>query len=179
MMSRVLPLVLFLLLAVLLAVGLKISDKKTEIPSPLIGRPVPAFSLPALFEPEKVFDQDDFLGEPYLINFWASWCVTCRYEHPFLTDLAESGRVRVIGMNFRDASEDAKAWLDRYGDPYDLHITDLDGRISIDFGVYAAPESFLVDASGTIVYKRLGAITPDIIRDEIIPRLDDMKRQNP
>ena len=142
MMSRILPLIAFLLLAVLLAVGLTISDKKTEIPSPLIGKPVPAFSLPNLFDPQQVFSQDDFLGQPYLINFWASWCVTCRVEHPFITELADSGRVKIVGMNFRDAPEDAKVWLARFGDPYDLHITALDGRISIDIGVYAAPESF-------------------------------------
>jgi cytochrome c biogenesis protein CcmG/thiol:disulfide interchange protein DsbE len=179
MMNRILPLIAFLLLAGLLAVGLTIADKKTDIPSPLVGKIVPPFSLPALFEPDKVFTQEDFLGEPYLVNFWASWCVTCRAEHPYLTDLAESGRVKVVGLNFRDATEDAKQWLARYGDPYDLHLQDLDGRISIDFGVYAAPESFLIDASGRIVYKRLGMLTPEIIADEIIPRLDDMRRQKP
>jgi cytochrome c biogenesis protein CcmG/thiol:disulfide interchange protein DsbE len=179
MMGRILPLILFLLLAVLLAVGLKIADKKTQIPSPLIGKTVPPFSLPVLNEPDRILSQNDFLGEPYLVNFWASWCVTCRAEHPYITELAESGLVKVIGLNFRDEPEDATQWLARYGDPYYVNITDLDGRISIDFGVYAAPESFLINPDGRIVFKQLGMLTPDIINTEIIPLLRDMKRQNP
>ena len=178
-MSRFLPLILFLGLAVLLGVGLKMADTKSQIPSPLIGKPVPPFALPTLFPPERIVNQDDFLGEPWLVNFWASWCVTCRVEHPVITDLAESGVVRVVGMNFRDQPEDAKAWLQRWGDPYDLHITDLDGRISIDFGVYAAPETFLVDPKGNIVFKHLGAVTPEVVRDEILPRLQAMKATGP
>jgi len=175
MMSRLLPLGLFLLLAVLLVFGLMHADTKTDIPSPLIGKPAPAFELPTLFEPDRLVGNKDLLGQPWLANFWASWCVTCRVEHPVITELAKSGIVRVVGMNFRDRPEDAKAWLQRFGDPYDLQITDLDGSTSIDFGVYAAPESFLVDPQGHIVFKQIGAITPEVIRDEIEPRLEKMR----
>lgn len=177
-MSRTLPLTIFVLLAALLAFGLRNADTKTQLPSPLIGKAVPAFRLPALFEPQRMVAPDDFLGEPYLVNFWASWCVTCRVEHPVIEQLARSGRVKIIGLNFRDAPEDAKAWLQRFGDPYDLHISDLDGRVSIDFGVYAAPESFLVDPSGRIVFKHLGALTPDIVANEILARVDAMRAKD-
>ncbi len=170
-MSRILPLAAFLLLACLLVFGLFHSDEKSELPSPLIGKPVPAFALPTLFEPRRTVSAADLVGTPYLVNFWASWCVTCRVEHPVIEELARSDRVRIVGFNFRDEGEDARAWLERWGDPYDLHLVDRDGRISIDFGVYAAPETFLVDAEGNIVFKHLGALTPEIIEREIIPRL--------
>ena len=176
MMSRILPLTLFVLLGALLAVGLKISDTKTHIPSPLIGRPVPDFNLPALYEPERQISHTDLLGEPYLINFWGSWCPTCVYEHPVITDLAESGRLRIVGLNFRDEPEDAKEWLMRQGDPYDDIIVDYDGRISINFGVYAAPESFLVDPQGVVVYKQIGALTAEVIDEVILPMVEDMER---
>jgi len=172
--SRALPLAVFLLLGALLAFGLRHADTKTDIPSPLIGKPVPEFRLPALFEPDRLVAPADLRGEPYLVNFWASWCVTCRVEHPVIEELARSGRVRIVGFNFRDDRDDAKAWLERWGDPYDLHLSDLDGRVSIDFGVYAAPESFLVDADGRIVFKQIGALTPDVVEHEIFSRLDAM-----
>jgi len=176
MMSRILPLIAFLLLGGLLAVGLKISDKKTHIPSPLIGRTIPEFNLPMLYEPERKLSPKDFLGEPYLVNFWGSWCPTCIYEHPYITDLAQSGKLRVIGLNFRDDPEDAKEWLRRHGDPYSDIVTDDTGRMSINFGVYAAPESFLVSPEGEVVYKQIGALTPDVIAEIILPMVDEMKR---
>lgn len=170
-MSRLLPLLAFLVLGALLAFGLRNAATKGDVPSPLVGKPVPAFDLPALYEPEENYTQASFQGEPYLLNFWASWCVTCRYEHPLITELAESGALKVVGMNFRDEPADAKAWLARFGDPYAINLSDIDGRTSIDFGVYAAPESFLVDADGTIVFKQLGAITEEVIVNEILPRI--------
>jgi cytochrome c biogenesis protein CcmG/thiol:disulfide interchange protein DsbE len=163
------------LLVGLLMVGLKISDKKTELPSPLIGKPAPAFNLPLLTNPEQEISKDSFLGQFYLVNFWASWCVTCRVEHPVITKLAESNVLTVVGLNFRDEPTDATAWLAQFGDPYDIILTDFDGRTSIDFGVYAAPESFLVDPSGTIVFKQLGAMTNEVIETEILPRLANME----
>ncbi len=178
MNSRVLPLMAFVLLVVLLVVGLKIADRKTELPSPLIGKPAPAFNLPVLGEPGKTMSKESFLGTPYLVNFWASWCITCRVEHPVITDLARSGALRVIGFNFRDETADAQAWLVQFGNPYELTLVDMDGRISIDFGVYAAPESFLVDPSGVIVFKQLGAMTHQIIETEILPRIASMESQN-
>jgi cytochrome c biogenesis protein CcmG/thiol:disulfide interchange protein DsbE len=175
-MSRIIPLVLFILLGVLLAVGLKIADKKTDIPSPLIGRPVPEFNLPMLNEPDRILGPQDFQGAPYLINFWASWCVTCVYEHPYITDLARSGRLRVVGLNFRDEPADAMQWLGQHGYPYDVVITDYDGRVSINFGVYAAPESFLIAPDGEVVYKQIGPLTPKIIEEVIMPMVEEMEQ---
>ena len=175
MNSRVVPLLAFILLIGLLLVGLRISDQKTHIPSPLIGKTVPAFDLPILDQPEKSLSQDAFLGEPYLLNFWGSWCVTCRVEHPVIAELAKRNAIKIVGFNFRDLSADANAWLNRYGDPYDINLVDADGRVSIDFGVYAAPETFLVDPSGIIVFKHIGALTTEIIDSEILPRVMAME----
>ncbi len=178
MNSRALPLMAFVLLIVLLVVGLKIADRKTDLPSPLVGKQAPAFDLPVLGQPGKTMSKESFLGTPYLVNFWASWCITCRVEHPVITDLARSGALRVIGFNFRDETADAQAWLAQFGNPYELTLVDMDGRTSIDFGVYAAPESFLVDPSGVIVFKQLGAMTHQIIETEILPRIASMEPQN-
>ena len=127
-MSRILPLAVFLALCGLLVFGLFNADGKSELPSPLIGKPVPGYALPSLFEPGRTVSNDDLAGEPYVVNFWGSWCPTCVEEHPVVTRLAESGRVRVVGFNFRDEPEDAKAWLARFGDPYDLHLVDREAR---------------------------------------------------
>ena len=175
MNSRTLPLIAFILLVVLLVIGLDISDKKTEIPSPLIGKPAPVFNLPVLGSPDRSMSKETFLGKPYLVNFWASWCVSCRVEHPAVTDLARLNRVRIVGLNFRDETADALGWLAQFGDPYDISLSDLDGRISIDFGVYAAPETFLIDPAGIIVYKHIGPLTAEIIHSEILPLVDEME----
>ena len=171
MIGRIVPIAVFLLLGVLLAVGLKIADHKTDLPSPLVGRPMPAFNLPLLGQEEVIVNSKDLIGEPFLVNFWASWCVTCRIEHPVIEKLAASGAIRIIGLNFRDEPDDAQAWLRQFGNPYAMNISDYSGRTSIDFGVYAAPESFLVDERGIIVFKQLGALTPEVIEREILPRV--------
>jgi cytochrome c biogenesis protein CcmG/thiol:disulfide interchange protein DsbE len=171
MIGRLIPIGIFVVLGILLAVGLKIADKKEDLPSPLIGKPMPEFTLPLLDREEVIVESASLIGEPLLVNFWASWCVTCRVEHPVIEELARTGAIRIVGMNFRDEPADAKAWLQRFGNPYDMIISDRDGRTSIDFGVYAAPESFLVDAGGTIVFKQLGALTPEVIETEILPRI--------
>lgn len=171
MNARTLPLVAFVLLIVLLVVGLQISDRKTELPSPLINKPAPAFDLPVLGNPDQRLSKESFLGKPYLVNFWASWCITCRVEHPVITELAKTNKITIVGFNFRDERDDAKAWLEKFGDPYAVNLRDADGRISIDYGVYAAPESFLVDPEGMIVFKQLGALTLEVIETEILPRV--------
>ena len=171
MIGRLLPVAIFLALGILLAVGLKIADHKTEIPSPLIGKPMPEFSLPLLGQADVIVTQEDLVGTPFLLNVWASWCVTCRVEHPVIEELARSGMIRVVGLNYRDEEADATAWLARFGNPYEINIADLSGRTAIDFGVYAAPESFLVDPQGNIVFKQIGAVTPEVINEEIVPRV--------
>lgn len=169
MIGRLIPIIVFVLLGFLLAAGLKIADHKTDLPSPLIGKKMPEFSLPALGKDNVIITHEDIIGQPFLLNVWASWCPTCRIEHPYIEQLAASGRLRVIGLNYRDEAEDALAWLDYFGNPYALNIADISGRTAIDFGVYAAPESFLIDASGNILFKQIGALTPDIIEKEILP----------
>jgi cytochrome c biogenesis protein CcmG/thiol:disulfide interchange protein DsbE len=171
-MSRLLPLFLFLLLGALLAVGLTIADRKTELPSPLIGKPMPEFTLPLLGQPDALWSRADLLGEPFLLNVWASWCVTCRVEHPVIESLANSGRLKVVGLNYRDDPVDAQAWLQHYGNPFALILADESGRTAIDFGVYAAPESFLVDDKGNIIFKHIGALTQEILEQEIFPRIE-------
>ena len=175
MNSRIVPLLGFVLLVVLLVVGLKIADHTTELPSPLIDKPVPAFDLPVLASGGQTMSKDSLLGKPYLVNFWGSWCVTCRAEHPVVTELAKLNAVYIVGMNFRDDETDAVNWLRRWGDPYDVSLVDADGSVSVDFGVYAAPETFLVDPSGTIVFKHLGQLTWDIVETEILPRVANME----
>jgi cytochrome c biogenesis protein CcmG/thiol:disulfide interchange protein DsbE len=179
MIGRLLPVILFLLLGILLAVGLKIADRKTEIPSPLIGKMIPEFSLPLLGQEEVIITHEDLVGEPFLLNVWASWCVTCRVEHPFIEELAASGQLKVIGLNYRDEEADALAWLQHFGNPYAMNIADLPGRTAIDLGVYAAPESFLVDPAGRIVFKQIGAVTPEVIEEEILPRVREMRSSKP
>ena len=171
MMGRLIPVLLFVALGILLAFGLRIADHKTEIPSPLIGKPLPPFELPVLGQPDRVLTNEDLVGEPFLLNVWASWCPTCRVEHPFIEELARSGAVRVVGFNYKDELDDAQAWLRRFGDPYEITLQDYSGRYAIDLGVYAAPESFLVDADGTIIFKQIGAVTPEVIEKEILPRI--------
>ncbi len=175
MNNRVVPLLVFILLIGLLLAGLNISDRKTLIPSPLIGKQVPAFDLPVLGIPGQSLSRESFLGKPYLVNFWASWCPTCRVEHPVIAALAKRNVLPIVGFNFRDSPADASAWLARYGNPYDVNLVDADGRTSIDFGVYAAPETFLVDPSGIIVFKYIGALTSAIVEAEILPRVVAME----
>jgi len=178
MISRILPVLAFIALGVLLVVGLKIADQKTNLPSPLIDKPVPEFDLPVLARPDQKVSTESLLGNPDLVNFWGSWCVTCRAEHPVVTQLAKLDKVYIVGMNFRDEQADALAWLQRWGNPYDVTLVDYDARTSIDFGVYAAPETFLVDPSGTIVFKQLGQLTWDVVENEILPRVAKMESGN-
>ena len=170
-MKRWLPLLAFLGLAALLLAGVLMNSGKdnSAIASPLIGKPVPAFSLPVLGEPARHLGQADFAGKPYLLNVWGSWCVNCRDEHPQLLALQRSGRLRIVGYNYKDPPEDAQRWLQAFGNPYDTVVADEEGRVALDFGIYGAPESFLVDAGGTIRWKHVGPITEQVLRDELEP----------
>ncbi len=164
------PLALFVLLAALLASGL--GKDPRIVPSPLIDQPAPSFELPNLGAPEQVVQSTDLQGKPYVLNVWASWCAACRIEHPVVEALAASGRVDVIGLNWKDQPDDARQWLRRFGDPYRVNLMDQDGRVGIEFGVYGAPETFLIDAGGVIRFKWVGPLTDEIIQREILPRLE-------
>lgn len=177
MNTRFLPLAGFALLVTLLAFGIVLmrSNSMNEVPSPLIGKPAPVFDLPLLGDPDKRMSNDDLKGKPYLLNVFASWCFACLDEHPLLMAEGERLGIPIVGFNYKDETADAQRWLTRFGNPYSTVIVDRDGRVAIDFGVYGAPESFLVDAEGIIRYKRIGAITPEILAFEIKPRLQAMK----
>src|SRR5690606_2130821 len=168
-MKRWLPFILFFGLAALLFVGVQRSgdENREAISSPLIGKPAPAFSLPDFRNPTQLIDNAALAGKPYLLNVWASWCPACRLEHPVITDLAQRGVVQVVGYNYKDEPDDAARWLRQFGDPYDLIIADRDGRRAIDWGIYGAPETFLVDARGIVVFKQVGAVTYDVLENEI------------
>lgn len=176
MNTRFLPLAGFALVALLLGFGIAWmrSNSMNEVPSPLIDKPAPSFSLPLLDDPGKQLGNADFSGKPYLLNVFASWCFACLDEHPLLMEEAGKLGIPVIGFNYKDDPADAKRWLGRFGNPYSAVIADRDGRVAIDFGVYGAPESFLVDGDGIIRYKRIGAITPEVLAFEIKPRLKAM-----
>jgi cytochrome c biogenesis protein CcmG/thiol:disulfide interchange protein DsbE len=172
-MSRfVIPLVLFVLLVVLLAVGLR--HDPHEIPSPLIDKPAPAFRLAQLKDPSKTFSAEEMKGKVWLLNVWGSWCPVCQDEHPFLLQYARSGVVPIYGLNSKDKREDALAWLGALGDPYVLSVSDFDGRVGIDYGVYGAPETYLIDQNGVIRFKQVGAVTPDIWEKQILPLVKDL-----
>jgi cytochrome c biogenesis protein CcmG/thiol:disulfide interchange protein DsbE len=168
------PLAIFLLLVGFLAVGLRLNPR--EVPSPLIGKAAPAFDLPVLHQPDKRFSPADMRGKVWLLNVWASWCESCRDEHPLLVELSKKGTLPILGLNYKDKSEDARLWLKRFGDPYQLSVTDTDGRIGIDYGVYGVPETYLIDAQGVIRYKRIGAITPAVLQEKILPLLAELKK---
>lgn len=176
--SRWIPLAVFGLLAALLAAGVWLSraPNREALPSPLIGKATPAFALPVLHEPGRIVRAADLRGAPYLLNVWGSWCPACRDEHPVLTRFAETRRIRVIGYNWKDTREDALRWLEQFGNPYWLVLTDEEGGSAIDFGIYGAPETFLVDAQGRIQWKYVGPLTDEVVQREILPRVEAMER---
>jgi cytochrome c biogenesis protein CcmG/thiol:disulfide interchange protein DsbE len=161
------PLAGFLVMVGFLAVGLRLNPR--EVPSPLIDRPVPAFSLPTLAAPEVSLAAQDLKGKVWLLNVWASWCVACRAEHPLLVDLAKTGTVPIYGLNYKDKREDALRWLGNYGNPYQASLSDTSGLVGIDLGVYGVPETFVIDRNGLIRYKHTGPVTAEALRDTILP----------
>jgi cytochrome c biogenesis protein CcmG/thiol:disulfide interchange protein DsbE len=162
----------FVSLVGLLAVGLQLNPR--EVPSPLIGKPAPHFELPLLTAPDKRFSQKDMLGAVWILNVWASWCPPCLVEHPVVTELARSGIAPVIGLNYKDAREDALPWLRRNGDPYKLSVYDAEGRIGIDYGVYGVPETYVIDRKGVIRYKHIGPLTPEIAQKKLQPLVKEL-----
>jgi cytochrome c biogenesis protein CcmG/thiol:disulfide interchange protein DsbE len=174
MTRYLLPLGTFAALVLLLGVGLSLNPR--EVPSPLIGKPAPVFQLPQLHQPDKSLSSTELQGKVWVLNVWASWCVACREEHPVLADLARSGIAPVYGLNYKDQRDNAVAWLKRYGDPYQASMFDADGRVGIDYGVYGVPETYVIDRQGVIRYKRIGPVTPTILKDKIVPLIAELNR---
>lgn len=161
-----LPLALFLGMAVFLYRGLFLDP--TELPSALIGKPFPEFSLPVVDQPGKTLSRADLLGKPALVNVWATWCISCRVEHPVLNQLAQLG-VNIYGVNYKDDNAAAQKWLQEFHNPYHLNISDAQGSLGLDLGVYGAPETFLIDAKGIIRHKFVGVIDQTVWREKLAP----------
>lgn len=172
-MMRFWPFVLFVVLAGFLYVGLHLDPR--EIPSPLVGKPAPKFTLGQLQEPAKQFSTEQMKGQVWLLNVWASWCVSCKEEHPVLMALADRKLVPIYGLDYKDKREDGMAWLNNGGNPYVLSMSDLEGRIGIDYGVYGVPETYVIDKQGIIQYKQIGPITPDNLREKILPLVAELQ----
>ncbi len=176
------PLGLFLVLAVFLAMGL--NRDPHEVPSPLVGKPAPMFSLPRLDVDPQVavgtqngsFGPNDMAGKVWLLNVWASWCVSCRQEHPVLVEFAKSNIVPLIGLDYKDQPADAKGWLAQFGNPYALSVVDADGRVGIDYGVYGVPETYVIDKAGTIRFKQIGPITNEVLEAKILPLIKELQQ---
>jgi cytochrome c biogenesis protein CcmG/thiol:disulfide interchange protein DsbE len=188
------PLVGFVVLVVLLAVGLRLNPR--DVPSPLVGKSAPAFALPRLDTPDKEFSPKEMLGKVWLLNVWASWCVSCRQEHPVLVELAKRQTVPLVGLNYKEVRGDgaidsdkvapgdekrmvierATGWLRQHGDPYTLSVLDVDGRVGIDYGVYGVPETYVIDKAGIIRMKHTGPITPEVFSGRILPMLAELSK---
>jgi cytochrome c biogenesis protein CcmG, thiol:disulfide interchange protein DsbE len=168
-----LPMGIFAIVVGFLFVGLGLNPR--EVPSPLIGKPVPAFKLARLDNPAQTVGRDDLLGKVWMLNVWASWCAPCREEHPLVIDIAKRQLVPVYGLNYKDQGQAARAWLASLGDPYKATLVDADGRVGIDFGVYGVPETFIVDRQGIIRFKHTGPLTPDVLRTRIEPLIKELQ----
>ncbi len=188
------PLLGFVALLVLLAMGLRLNPR--DVPSPLVGKPAPLFSLPLLQAPEKTFSPTEMRGKVWLLNVWASWCVTCRQEHPLLVELAKKQTVPLIGLNYKEVRGDgsidlaklppgsekqqvverAGAWLAQHGNPYTLSVLDIDGRAGIDYGVYGVPETYLIDREGIIRLKHTGPVTAEIVSGKLLPLIAELSK---
>ncbi|MEA3411337.1 MAG: DsbE family thiol:disulfide interchange protein [Pseudomonadota bacterium] len=161
------PAIVFAVMAVLLAVGLNLNPR--EVPSPLVGKPVPEFELARLKDPQATLGSADLSGRVSLLNVWATWCVSCRAEHKLLMALAKTGEVDIYGLNYKDERDAAMRWLQVYGDPYVANAFDGDGRVGIDWGVYGTPETFVIDSQGVIRHKVIGPLSAEIVKERILP----------
>ncbi|STQ91603.1 DsbE family thiol:disulfide interchange protein [Iodobacter fluviatilis] len=172
-MKRFAPLIIFAALALLLAAGLTLNPR--EIPSVLIGKPAPQFKLDRL-DATGQFSPASLKGQAWLLNVWASWCSACIQEHPVLNSIASEHKVTIVGLAYKDLDMDAKQWLQSRGNPYNIVVADRDGRVGIDYGVYGVPETFVIDKNGHIAYKHIGAVTPDIFKNILLPELQKARR---
>ena len=167
------PLAIFFILVVLLYRGLSLDPKR--VPSPLIGKPMPEFSLPRLKDPAATLGDSDLKGKVSILNIWATWCVSCRAEHEVLLQLANTGMVDIYGLNYKDERTAAQQWLRQLGDPYVANAFDADGRTGIDWGVYGAPETFIMDKQGIIRHKHIGPLTVDDLNTTILPLIAELQ----
>ena len=171
--SAFVPVAVFVVLVVLFGIGLTMNPR--DIPSPLIGKPVPEFSLPPVKGRTLGLSSADLKGEPSLVNVFASWCTACREEHPLLMGLKEKGVVPIHGLNYKDRPEDAERWLNELGDSYTRTGADIDGRVAIEWGVYGVPETFVVDRDGRIAYKHIGALNERVLQEKILPLIAKLR----
>lgn len=176
MLRYAIPLLLFAILVGFLAMGLDLNPR--EVPSPLVGRPAPQFSLPRLQDPQQSLGPADFRGKVWILNVWASWCVSCRAEHPVLNAWNASGELLLVGLNYKDARDDALKWLQRLGDPYTYSVMDVNGRVGLDWGVYGVPESFVIDRKGIIRYKHIGPISREDVDRILKPLLSKLMEES-
>jgi cytochrome c biogenesis protein CcmG/thiol:disulfide interchange protein DsbE len=168
--SFYIPLAVFGVIVVIFLLGFNLGNRH-ELPSALIDKPFPNFTAPDLFRPERILKRDQIVGRPALVNVWATWCPTCAAEHEMLIKITERADVRLIGINYKDDTAKAIAWLGQFGNPYDLVLVDDQGLLGVELGVYGAPETFLLNPSGQIVYKRVGEVNERIWLQELKPRL--------
>lgn len=168
------PLVVFLVIAIFLGLGLTRDPRK--LPSTMIDKPAPQFTLAQLRAPDKQFSPANMHGQVWLLNVWASWCAPCRLEHPLLVEIEQSKLVPIVGLNYKDRPEDALKFLAQLGDPYVASASDRDGRVGIDYGVYGVPETFVIDKRGQIRHKHVGPLTSEALQKEILPLVTELKR---
>ncbi len=173
MLKYIIPLILFLVMAVFLAMGLNLNPR--DIPSPLINKPAPVFSLPILGQADKTLSNTDLSGKVWMLNVWASWCASCRVEHPVFNQLAQKRVVTLIGLNYKDEPESAKQWLAQLGNPYNVSIMDQQGRTGIDYGVYGVPETFVIDKKGIVRYKHTGPVSAKDVQTILLPLIVQLK----
>lgn len=167
------PLMLFLLICGVSYVGFSLNDRH-QLPSALLDKPFPEFSAASLLQQNRRISKADFLGSPTLVNVWATWCPTCKSEHDELLRIAAGSDIQMVGVNYKDDIGLAQNWLAQFGNPYDLVVVDADGALGVELGVYGAPETFLLDSNGRVVFKRVGDINPRIWRDELQPRFAEL-----
>ena len=173
MVRYLVPLALFLVLAGFLWKGLSLNPN--SVPSPLVGKPAPQFELEQLHHAEQTISRDGNLGKVWLLNVWASWCVSCRQEHPLLMQLSRMNEVPIYGLNYKDERPDAIKWLDNFGNPYTVSGHDFNGRVGVDYGVYGVPETYVIDKQGVIRYKHTGPVTPQALQEKILPLVRELK----
>ena len=175
MNRALLPLLAFIVLVVFLGIGLTKDPRK--LPSTFIGKSAPDFALPQLHDLKKTFSPKDMLGKVWILNVWASWCVSCRAEHHVLNNMIKNNKVNLIGLNYKDAVADARGWLGRYGNPYQLSASDVEGSAGIEWGVYGVPETFVMDKKGIVRLKHTGPVTNKDIIEEVMPMIRKLEKE--